>query len=93
MLASVVPQHVLLVLAKIVAVKVWTRVRSCGRHHCINPLLEMELGQMILLLPVLVLGVRHKATDLALIPAHIYACFLELLVHLKQCEERSVKIL
>ena len=53
----------------------------------------MELGQMILLLPVLVLGVRHKATDLALIPAHIYACFLELFVHLKQCEERSVKIL
>ena len=82
MLASVVPQHILLVLAKVVAVGVWTCVRPGRWHHGINPLLEVELGQVVLLLPVLVLRIRHKTADLALVPTHTYTRLLELFVHL-----------
>ena len=82
MLASVVPQHILLVLAKVTAFGVRTSIGPGRRHHGIDPLLEVELGQMVLLLPVLVLRVRHKAADLALVPTHTHTRLLELFVHL-----------
>ena len=79
-LAGVVPQHVLLVLAKVVALKVRTSVRPGGRHHRVDPLLEVELGKVVLLLPVLVLRVRHEPADLALVSRHTHARLFELLV-------------
>jgi len=80
--SSVVSQHILLVLAQVITVRVRTGVRPTGRHHRVNPLLEMELGKVVLFLPVLVLGVRYKAADLALIPCSHKTRLLELLVGL-----------
>ena len=83
-LAGVVPQHVLLVLAKVVALEVRASVRPGGRHHRVDPLLEVELGEVVLLLPVLVLRVRHEPADLALVSRHAHARLFELLVCLRR---------
>ena len=67
MLAGIMAEDVLFVLAEVLAFIGWTSIRPSSRQHRIDPFLEVEFCQMVLLLPVLVLGVRHKPANLTTI--------------------------
>jgi len=64
-LAGVVPQQGLLVLPLEAALCVGAGVRSAVGEDLVDPLLEVFHDQMILLLPVLVLGLWFEAAELA----------------------------
>lgn len=63
MLSSVVSQEGLLVLSFERAFCVWAGVWSAVREYFVNSLLEMLHDQMVLLLPVLVLGFGLEPTE------------------------------
>ena len=70
MLPSEVSRHVLLVLANISTPtihlsNIGTLIRIALRNDSVQPLLEVNLGNVVLLLPVLVLGVGDEAADVA----------------------------
>lgn len=65
MLASVVAQQCLLVFARETAVATGTTVGPTVGKYLVNPLLEMFHHQVILLLPVFVLGFGLEPAQLA----------------------------
>ena len=84
MFANVMSQHALPVLTGVVTIRTEEGLLGVLGNDDLEPAGVVPLGHVVLLLPVLVLRVRHKPADLALVSRHTHARLFELLVCLRR---------